>query len=494
MALQALKNNDDCSLDHWARERNAEDIRITMKEYLDSNKPLKSPSEGGKVFVDRNMFPNNVALERVRRAYQCEHLNIVWLSKSSLDSQSLSRYPRIDHLFRVRGFVSQIDVDRFKSGQSAQTQYLARNRAAACAYYRILSLLFEGREKPRESVGMDVPISYYMGYKNHHPVPLVARGGLLLPLEKASSEDQVHDAYYVKPEPALKLAETDEFGIISAVEGEIRDQVVWEKQHSATVHAGSTSRALLLWQTQALAYLRKAAWDIEFEQGAQLNRQEIKAWPKNKRIAEQVRDGKTELDAHRTLINHRKASQMKLRKQHLNDDPEKFKFDDTFEELQVTVAALHGATYQPDFSFYEERNPYSHRLRSMLPAAQWIGDLKRKRVAVLTKSMVKVIAHILHSFDFDDERRGSANGAHADWLRDRFAEIVWDQIGEAAKRLREEDNDEAAISIVYDWTSDAVKPWGAEWKGDILKITGPLLDFPISKASEWNDKAMALQS
>lgn len=550
--------------------------------------PLTStnPKWAATVYFDSAKFPVVASLERIERHYAEAFPGRAFRLErvADLSRAAITKYPLAEELLRRRGFVSDIEVTAFaKKDHHAETSYLARNKAATYYQFAVIDHLVQPTKIVKEKQKLRNPRSAMppkrkpkdkkkslverwradrdglIGQQNHAPSPLVERDGLLLPCHQFWQVEQIHFAHAWKPKLALAHGDNDPAGLGSAMPDELRAQLRFERRHSRALFNGASATALLLWQTQALALLRKATWQIEFTLGPFLNRAENtmetgkaralgtlrrKLWRRRpRRIVVASADGRSdyaearlrkavglamsqsarERDVLCLSVQMQAAVQVAKRK-----IPDKNAFEKAIDALgkscnlerryaserrraltlygshdqnaeytygltteQVVAAALHGATYRPQADA-DDKTDVTNPIHWLQPVAEWIGELKRQRNALLTTRIAELLSDIFvgdNAKDPDDPQLS----LYAKLIKDRLGRPAWQVIETAAVELLESDSAEP-IPVVYDWTRDADRPWDGERRADgTIVLRGPLLDFPVSQAAYWNETCQVLR-
>lgn len=476
--------------------------------------PLTSthPAWYATVYYDPEKFPIAVTLERIALHYAAampgRGYRLAPLSVAELRHYSIIRYPSAEETLRRRGFVSDVEVKGFKRGEnSAEIAYLAHNRAAATFQLATIESLLEPRKgttkgKARRKRGLGGLI----GQDEGAPIPLVERDGVLLPCRKFWQPEQIHFAHSAALLAALRQGRRDPAGFCHPTQAEIRAQVQFERRNSRALFNGTGATALLLWQAQALAALRKAAWQIEFFTGAGLNATESLADEQRRRALQRLRDDPALTEAgpvlnafEVALADHRDMFDAAVREV-IEDASERDPYGTAFGVAdyqhgltteQNVVAALHGSTYYPDFD-PENRVQMSEPINWLQPVAKWLGELKRRRYAVLDQQIANNLLSV-----FGEDGVGSPYDPqlwrYAPMIQDRLNDAAWTIIRATALELQR-DGTAQAVPVLYNWTRDAAEPWAAERRANgAIVICGPLLDFPLSRATYWNRKSRILR-
>ena len=474
-----------------------------------------SPEWAPTIYYDPEKFPNAASMERVERhyanAYPGRHFSQSNLNIESLQHFAIAKYPLVEERFRRRGFVSDIEVTSFERGNPyPETTYLARNKAATHLQFASIAYLLHLSEEDIKnerdrSAGLARLIDGYRTRRGKAlawiPAPLVERDGVFLAGVKLKEKERVHFAHGWSMSLTLDHGRRDPFELCHAMPDEIGEQVAFERDNSEVLFGGASAPAVLLWQTQVLAVLRKAVWEIELTTGVAFTRQEAaeaKARAKALRILLANAGAVSACKVERALASLLKDRQDAYRSAMSEENgtsriygnalgTEQYHHGVTTE--QNVIAALHGATYQPEFDWensWDRRDP----LHWLKPVAEWIGKLKRHRHAILTKGVAECLTAIFGEADPEDEYDASIRD-FAGVIEDRLGEVAWSVIADALPAIL--DGSGAPVSVVYDWTRNPEEAWAAERREDgTIVIRGPLLDFPVSRVTYWNEKALII--
>lgn len=492
--------------------------RVTM----DFRKPDETPIT---IYVNQDVLPYEPMLARVLAHYAGRFpgrlVDVQRIRSSDLQKCDPSATSTLKKLFLKRGFVSDVD-DKFQKGQRTKGIHLREMEAALYLQFaQVMRLVGNPRylrqdklaalkrligastRKPDEDI---VP-----GEATHYIAPLIERDlapaeevdpnfangpkaidrqRVLLPWQPVAADEIVHLAFECDFTRADRLGKSDETDLVSAITADLDAQLAWEARHSEELFRGANRSALLLWQTQVLAFLRIAAHEIEFGASAELLR-EIEGDPERcVEARDQARQHGMlnveipELPAERVLRDRidRLTDNLSPGDQVLTDPQVRTGLAST----QRVIAALHGATAYPKFD-PSDRDDYEHPLHWLFPAAEWIGTLKRKRHAHLNVEMARILLAIDQS-DRDDETPSPDLWRYKRLVTDRFCGQAWSALITAASGLVGGALT-SPIPVVYEWTRDAASPGRADQVDDVLVIHGPLLDFPVSDAATWNQLA-----
>lgn len=485
--------------------------RLMALQEVEPRVTPRHPDWIATVYFDPDKFPIEATLERIQRHYAetapKRRYNLEMLSSERLMRSSIVKYPLAEEVFRRRGFVSDSEVIGFRRGDnSTETTYLAHNRATVHfqlalidAYLGPPNTSAAGKERRK------IALSQHIGQQGKAPVPLIERDGVFLPCQEFSQKEYVHLAYSAAVSPSLKNGRKDYYGLCYASRDELEAQIAFERGNSHALFDGASDSALLLWQLQALALLRKAAWQIEFFEGAALNVQQNKEEVRRSEAWKMLRGDESLMSAGgiqnavQTAFNDHCDA---FRDSVLNAIDEssiedcygkKFGLAEYYYGLtteQNVVATLHGSTYCPDFD-PEDFAVRSDPIYPLHDLAEWICDLKRRRYGVLNKRIASLLIAVFGE-DNDEDFNNPQLSRFAPMIQDRFGEPAWTVIIAAVLELDGARNPEA-IPVIYDWTRNADEPWLAERRADgVIAIRGPLLDFPVSQAAVWNAKSRVM--
>jgi hypothetical protein len=497
---------------------------------LDANEAAKplgfTPGDPPIVFFDIERFPNrrtrepvlrDVAKVRARDLFQIRELSV-----SDLELWSVARSSRADENFRRRGFVSTFECRGLGKGDNnPEPTHLARNRAAACLQLTTVAGAFPtynaserrfttpARRRPQPERQAFRKMANFLGAHagDTKTTALICRKGIFLPKALRApgidvTADPIFMAFSSKLAPAMELGHADPFRILAALPQEKAVQAQFEYDHSDLLFKASRP-ALLLWQTQVLAYLRVASWMIAFHG--------------SKTYQDAISDAKAHVSQRRYVATWRALVRGEGRVDGLNNlkDPMERAFeteeDRTLEELadegvnvlgascayglstaQTFIAALHGGTYGPltaARSPTDEEVKWALRedpMRILTPIGAWLGALKRGRYANLDCDTAERFTQL----ESDDEEQGMR--LFLPIVKDRLGGEVWDILMQACKELVS-GRIAGSIEVAYEWTRDLQQPWSAERVDDHgIRIKGTLLDFPLRNAVEWTRQADTL--
>jgi hypothetical protein len=493
--------------------------------------PLADRDEPATLYLNPDRFPTEFSRERVMetmaRIYPGVDFAVRRVRLSDLEHWSFTRFASVEEVFRRRGYLSNLEIRGFAQGErKPQTVHLARNRSAAFLQLTVIADFYDvyrpsaktwrpppapagragraGRAAREVFKGLEAWLVDLMG-KNGR-APLVRRHDVYLPCDPADIEgDVVYLALNAKAlRSAIKVGRTDPFRLVSALPGEIAEQVRFEYDNAA-LFDGATREALLLWQTQALAYLRMAAWNVEFYGGKTLHdvvvnsRKLLDDEESLRALTERVLWSNLAFDHSEEIRWPESEALGSIEDKIIATFGEHARVGGTrcdrgLDDAELFIAALHGSTFGPlstpkPMSERDLRHHYlEDPLAVLLPVASWLGDLKRQRRVMLDRRMARLLLEI----PMDADRIGIDR--FVPLVRDRLGEPAWEVLVDACNELLDVEG-MAPVEVVYEWTRDAAEPWRGE-RIDIgkMRIRGPLLDFPLGEAAVWNERAAALWS
>ena len=442
-----------------------------------------TPPEEAVLYYNPAMLRTAICRERAIADFRARHPaltpKVQPLSLDDLRRFSISRYPLAERAFRQRGYVSNLDFDDRGPGNKNNSQYLVQSKAAVDLQYMVLDYMIAVIEQIDPNVfrmARDEMMEGLAGCRQKAPVPLIENEGLLLGCTNFRRPRHVHMAHEYDGKKALARAEHDDLGLIYAMPNEISDQVAFELTNSADLFNGATPLALATWHSQVLAYLRKWTWTKEFLEARKL--ENIQAVVQARAINSETQG---DLDrwqcvdaALKMFFTERRQQYEESLLQHY-DRAGISECDFRLSEHQKRTAMLHGSTYQgvgnPDGGYRK------NKLYLFEPLSVWIGDLKRKRCAVLND-----VAGLLFAL-FDE-------------VPEEFEEIDYfaNELSlEALKALHDNaaliEENAGPVHVAYEWTRDLRTPRSVDIIDGVLIIRGPLLSFPLYASAHWNEKA-----
>ncbi len=432
-------------------------------------------------------------------------------ARESLKFGNVLRYPEAEALFQARGYVSDIEVMSFDRGGSKEppvTEYLTHNRDACLVHAKSIEALLRSGVVHQVAAGdVNRQISELLGQFGGDFTPLINHEGILIPRRANWKKEIIHIAYSISSEEMRDPTRGDPSRFYGYTGIERDDQICFEASNSCKIFAGATPEALTLFETQVLAALRKTAAAVEFETGRLLNAEETYVATKNMQAlrAIPIRDehGRARkkgghnvnieiftpncdkiknsvISSYIDCLNEKKGKKFSGGTLIVSDDVSNVVTDE-----HILVAALNGSTYLPQIDLETEFGR-EDRLLWLFPAARWIWTLKNKRHAVLERTMAKTLVEIADASPDSDINNEL-------WCLKRLigrclAEPVWSVLEDACREISEEEGSRS-ISVSYAWTRDLEHPWAATRTDDQIVIQGPLLDFPVTGAEEWNERA-----
>jgi hypothetical protein len=482
------------------------------------------------IYIDPERFPTDFSRERILRQFQASHPGVHFLMRevrsNELEEWAFTRSQNADEEFRHLGFFCSLRREEVTHGDRPTPTHVVRNQAAACLQLRIVAnadAAYENRKTyapPAARQGaaarqafetMDRFLRALCGETRR--APLVFRQGVFLPsraLRGAAQPGEIADVVYpgsrVPLETAMKLGVDDPFHILPASREEVAAQVRIEYDQSDRFFSGATRPAVVLWQIQALAFLRTATGATEFYASTALS----DIIDRSRRLLGNEHDlqehrravvaGAVGIDAIDGLTSPVAAA--------LRDESDRSL--DTLRDLRIPVpldvtcgfgltprqyfvAAVHGSTYGPMTIL----QPASERdiaeaccedpVRLLNPIGAWLGTLKRRRYHILDRQMAERFRVVVA----DDEEQGLH--AYLGLIEERLGSETWAVLKQACKDLLS-GAASGPIEIVYEWTRDLdLPPRSAERVSlDKIRMRGPLLDFPTREVETWNRRAERL--
>lgn len=483
------------------------DRLLFLRDKLESIVHARDEDYIPTVYVDPTVIRSERARELVEAYYQEKHPGLACdfclCERGDLSMSEIFRYPEAEALFLARGYVSDMDVRSFgRGGSRAVTAYLRHNEDICFHQLRAIAALLRSGVGGLGRVGdADRQLAELVGGHEKRLVPLVEYDGMLLPRSGKWHGQNIHLAY----EADIKELQKDDRGNPIAVarvsEIERDDQIAFEVANSVRMFGGATPEALALWQTQVLAVLRKAANEVAFLTGRELNRAETDARESNEMVL-------------RSFINAGRGGHAVDMKFHAPDHPhlretvagtylEKLTelteahpgfttVDDVKQGISPSlafVAAINGSTYAPHLAFEDSVNLQDVSL-TLHPVGRWVWSLKNRRHAILDRYMARRILEVLGVLIDDDTERNLDGFGNV--LGGRFAEPVWEVLRPACESLVEDEHAEP-IAVTYEWSRGVDDPWSASRTGNAMSIRGPLLDFPLHAAVTWNERAAIVE-
>jgi len=471
------------------------------------------PDWTSTVYFDERKFPNHASIERIEKHYAQKYpgrsFTLQSLKRNNLYQFSISRYPLSEKIFRRRGFVADLDVDKFMRGdQNVDKAYVMYNKEAVHLQLAVVSHFLESSARWKDIRSTTrIELSGLIGGERNLPIPLIERDGILWPCRQFWRKERIHFAYQRAPSAALDQGDEDPFELCYAMPDEIAEQIQFEAKNSQAIFNGASKNALLLWQTQTLGILRKAAWETEIITSPSLNTVQTAEATAQSKTLKEIISGRMltkpdyEYNFDRTVYQSCLKEQQDKYEESLQDAITEnnhnygsglglAEYHHGIATDQNVVATLHGSTFLPRFN-WDLISHRSHPLHWLTPVAEWIGKLKRQRHAILTKEIAECLAAIFGEGDFYAEYDARLRD-FAPIIEDRLGSATWSMIADASQKIL--NGSGFSVSVVYDWTQNPEKPWAAESRDDgTIVIRGPLLDFPVSRVSYWNSKAAIIE-
>jgi hypothetical protein len=138
------------------------------------------------------------------------------------------------------------------------------------------------------------------------------------------------------------------------------------------------------------------------------------------------------------------------------------------------LAALMGATYDSQIDCTD--SPFHNPSKFIRHLADWIGELKRKRTAILNPYTADAILEM---------RRN--NQQKEPLLQSQFPRSTWERLAEISETVSRDEPSQ--VQVTYTWTTDPGRPYSFAAAGDRIALVGPLLCYPALEASQWQEKA-----
>jgi len=492
--------------------------------------PTIYPADPGycvTVYYDPSVINTDAAFNelyvRMVHEYGGRPIDMRKLDKAAFNYERLSPYPGTEARFVSRGYVADVEGRFLEHGGPKQTRFARRNVAALTVNAMMMSILLhkhpidplsrrlKGQERWRAVWKMMAPV---MGKPTLHRnerdalvmaqargnvaaaidvegqiYPLVEHEGLLLGTRALRKPRTIHWAYEITPLSAWRAGEgkNECDALFGCSAGDINDQVRFEAKNIRQIFRPEllggeaapievTPMSIATWYSQALATIRKVCWLVTTEEepalAAHALHQEAarhdfalggpERLPNNAQSWDELL---TDLTRERTLLMGEQMPPVAV------DQTMTYRIRPDEEIL----AGLMGTTY--DSHDDPGESPYSNPLIFEASLARWIGRLKRARRATLD---AWTAASIL---SFWRQAQG-----HDTLLLSQFPLMTWRRLVNLAEAMKA-DREMPDVEVTYAWTRDQVQPYKCTYRDNVLALEGPLLCFPLLRASYWQEKA-----
>lgn len=426
-----------------------------------------------------------VCRERALADFKQRHPGIIPkvepLFPNDLKHFSISRYPLADQVFHQRGYVSNIDFTN-EPGNSHESPYVKQSKAAVRLQYMMLDAMlseFPGLDGGTLPLDPTRTLEALSGKRCNASVPLVEHEDLLLGCTDFGQQRRVHMAFEFNSQKGLNEAKRDPMGLMYAMPDELYEQISFELVHSRELFNGASPLAIVTWHSQVLAYLRKWAWTKRFLEKNLTGYHFDEVDHLTNRVRKPTEDDFVAGldDAVRKAFNDATNEYNEKCKNTANGMVGNPTYSMRLWEHEKWIAMLHGSMFQ-GWEFDRREGYQSNDLYHLRPLTVWIGELKRKRCAVLND----VISPIFELF------QGSSED---------FSDFAEQLSFEALESLRDRalliEENASPVHVVYEWTRDAEQPRSIDVIHGVLVIRGPLLTFPLRASRYWNERAEVIR-
>ncbi|MBY0611230.1 MAG: hypothetical protein K2P80_03510 [Beijerinckiaceae bacterium] len=492
--------------------------------FYDLDGAVETLNEDHLEFVEPNIFFNSETITSesemdqiitsYNKKYPGRHLNIMSITPDALAKYNYAPYPEFERRFLKDGYVSNLDVVGFGQGErDPRTLSDVHHRETVDAQRDVvLALLTESDvlcgmhatvETINSLVGLGPRDPGQRDDSSRLSVPLIQHDHVYRPFVAFPKNATVHMALEGRV-CRQNFARRERPAALER----IADQLVFELRHAGQLFDGATPDALILWQTQILAFLRKIAWIVNFNNSPALlnalkdRRNHLLSKQKDLRgyDIEKATDGVKFNKARKMLecdpiylraVNSELDEyRERLLAQGLIDPawlPAHDQFSWGFSVRELLIGAAHGATYEPRYDYRDEREA-NQPIVILSPLAAWMGSLRRDGRAVLDRSIAYRLVKLDEPDPTDDENwtEDMSLAPFRPFFDNRLGVEIRRELTQLARQCLE---DGSSINVRYRWTADPDRARSIGMQDGKLVIRGPLLDFPLSAAARWNELA-----
>ena len=489
---------------------------------------LSSPGAVVYIYYDEARLNRPGAVDRIVEGYQQRHPDTDFqpmaITLEGLRSRRYFAFPRTEQEFLQRGYAAEFDVRKGPVGRGTST-YLDAQKSVLHVHAQVMAhalatigpAFFRWNDEFTEIGADESERPAFMQRRvsgNMAPLTgtesvldglagtqfaMVDWEGLRIGRDELRRDDCAHLAFNGSPDSWLKNARDaigrGYFGWHEAhrVAQQIRLELstdglaayfgprFWQNQN-AQVSAG----AVLVWQSQVVASLRKLLWRAEADEGQPylknelmkerraLHAQDIRRNPVGSgrlRVGdpeEAFRDVFTDqiaefVDSFTHVADEIRADERRLNLVRMPDDNVSI----TVSDRDIIFGALYGSGIDLR-DFWERPDP-------LLELSWWVSDLRRTGEAMIGGSFA----------DLFEEARLDPRTDLSDLVYAALSDGAWRCVVNAAEDIARTDS---TILVSYNW-SNLEEPWRAERVNDEVHLRGPLLYFPVTEASTWNARA-----
>lgn len=489
---------------------------------------LSSPGAVVYIYYDEARLNRPGAIDHIVNGYQQRHPDTDFqptaISLEDLKSRRYFTFPRTEQEFVKRGYAAEFDLRQgpvgrgtstYLNGQKSALHVQAQVMAHALgnvgpAFFRWNDDFVEGGadESERFAFMQHRVISNLAPLTGRETAPvglestpfaMVDWEGLRLGRDALGRRDHAHLSFNGTPESWLKHAReaisNGHFGWHEAnrVAEQIRLELsaeglaaffgsqIWS-DHSDQLSAG----AVLVWQSQVVASLRKLLWRAEADEGQPylknelmkerqtLHAQNIRHNPVGSgrlpvgNPEETFRDVFTDqitefVNGFTRVADEIWADDNRLNLVRMPNDNVSIMVTDR----DIIVGALYGSGIDLR-DFWERPDP-------LLELAWWVSDLRRTGEAMIGGSFA----------DLFEEARQDARSDLTDLVYAALSEEAWHRVLEAAEDIARTDR---TVLVSYSW-GVLHEPWRAVVENNEIRLRGPLLYFPILETPTWEEHA-----